>query len=67
MSTKKQLSTRIASFLLTMLMVITVAPVTVINAEASGTADAQLIMDTVFAMPGETVGDEYYSEKCTHG
>ncbi len=55
MSTKKQLSTRIASFLLTMLMVITVAPVTVINAEASGTADAQLIMDTVFAMPGETV------------
>jgi len=55
MSTKKQLSIRIVSFLLTMLMVITVAPVTVINAEASGTADAQLIMDTVFAMPGETV------------
>ena len=55
MSTKKQLSTRIASFLLTMLMVITASPVTVISAESSGTADAQLIMDTVFAMPGETV------------
>ena len=55
MSTKKQLSTRIASFLLTMLMVITAAPVTVISAESSGTADAQLIMDGVFAMPGETV------------
>lgn len=55
MSTKKQLSTRIASFLLTMLMVITAAPVTVISAESSGTADAQLIMDSVFAMPGETV------------
>ena len=26
-----------------------------ISAESSGTADAQLIMDTVFAMPGETV------------
>lgn len=55
MSTKKQLSTRIASFLLTMLMVITAAPVTVISAESSGTADAQLIVDNVFAMPGETV------------
>lgn len=55
MSTKKQLSTRIASFLLTMLMVITAAPVTVISAESSGTADAQLIVDSVFAMPGETV------------
>ena len=48
MSTKKQLSTRIASFLLTMLMVITAVPVTVISAESSGTADAQLIL-------GETV------------
>ena len=55
MSTKKQLSTRIASFLLTMLMVITAVPVTVISAESSGTADAQLILDNVFAMPGETV------------
>ena len=55
MSTKKQLSIRIVSFLLTMLMVITAAPVTVISAESSGTADAQLIMDSVFAMPGETV------------
>lgn len=55
MSIKKQLSTRIVSFLLTMLMVITAAPVTVISAESSGTADAQLIMDGVFAMPGETV------------
>ena len=55
MNTKKQLSTRIASFLLTMLMVITAVPVTVISAESSGTADAQLILDNVFAMPGETV------------
>lgn len=55
MSTKKQLSIRIVSFLLTMLMVITAAPVTVISAESSGTADAQLILDNVFAMPGETV------------
>lgn len=55
MSTKKQLSTRIASFLLTMLMVITAVPVTMISAESSGTADAQLILDNVFAMPGETV------------
>ena len=50
-----------------MLMVITVAPVTVINAEASGTADAQLIMDTVFAMPGETVEMNITLKKCAHG